>query len=246
MELQPFYSHNINKYNNELKLEERIKLASCSQWYENRDDNKNIIPFKVSKNCLIHMFQKINSEKNIENVLSKFSQNIEYIEFLTAEHGMMACKIIMARLHGVDVDNIIENFKTIIDSKDIKQLGRNIPNFELWGDDWVKYGVFLVSLINVFKFRDLNGLPNKGFLVEASKYDKIWGIGFSEENMNENKNEWGKNLLGIALESAKQFDGLKVYSFETICEPTFTLFFIDELWAEVERNIRQWELILNE
>jgi len=37
-------------------------------------------------------------------------------------------------------------------------------------------------------------------LYEASKYDKIWGIGYyANEAINTNKNKYGRNLLGKAL-----------------------------------------------
>ena len=36
-------------------------------------------------------------------------------------------------------------------------------------------------------------------LVEASPYDKIWGIGFNKSNALVNKSKWGQNLLGKVL-----------------------------------------------
>jgi ribA/ribD-fused uncharacterized protein len=43
-------------------------------------------------------------------------------------------------------------------------------------------------------------LENKGkTFVEASPYDKIWGIGYDVENAIENLNDWGQNLLGKIL-----------------------------------------------
>jgi ribA/ribD-fused uncharacterized protein len=36
-------------------------------------------------------------------------------------------------------------------------------------------------------------------LVEASPFDRIWGIGFKEEDAEENRERWGENLLGRAL-----------------------------------------------
>jgi ribA/ribD-fused uncharacterized protein len=49
------------------------------------------------------------------------------------------------------------------------------------------------------KIRDI--LLNTGDLelVEASPYDRIWGIGFKEEDAEANRNKWGANLLGKAL-----------------------------------------------
>lgn len=36
-------------------------------------------------------------------------------------------------------------------------------------------------------------------LVEASPYDKIWGVGYSAANAAANEGNWGENLLGKAL-----------------------------------------------
>jgi ribA/ribD-fused uncharacterized protein len=36
-------------------------------------------------------------------------------------------------------------------------------------------------------------------LVEASPVDRIWGIGFKEEDAERNRKRWGQNLLGKAL-----------------------------------------------
>ena len=35
--------------------------------------------------------------------------------------------------------------------------------------------------------------------MQASPYDKIWGIGFKKENADKNRKNWGLNLLGKAL-----------------------------------------------
>jgi ribA/ribD-fused uncharacterized protein len=36
-------------------------------------------------------------------------------------------------------------------------------------------------------------------LVEASPYDRIWGIGFAERDAEGSRHWWGQNLLGKAL-----------------------------------------------
>ena len=36
-------------------------------------------------------------------------------------------------------------------------------------------------------------------LVEASPYDKIWGIGFNKSDALTSKAKWGQNLLGKVL-----------------------------------------------
>ncbi|KAJ9664962.1 hypothetical protein H2201_005014 [Coniosporium apollinis] len=36
-------------------------------------------------------------------------------------------------------------------------------------------------------------------LVEASPFDRIWGVGFGANNAGKNRDKWGENLLGKAL-----------------------------------------------
>jgi ribA/ribD-fused uncharacterized protein len=36
-------------------------------------------------------------------------------------------------------------------------------------------------------------------LVEASPFDRIWGLGFAEKDAQRNRHRWGQNLLGRAL-----------------------------------------------
>ena len=36
-------------------------------------------------------------------------------------------------------------------------------------------------------------------LVEASPYDRIWGVGYGAANAEDNRENWGENLLGKAL-----------------------------------------------
>lgn len=88
--------------------------------------------------------------------------------------------------------------------KEIKALGREVKNFDdkIWGN--VRFDVVFMG--NLYKFTQNPELKEallntKGILVEASPYDKIWGIGLSEADARKTSPEsWpGKNLLGVAL-----------------------------------------------
>lgn len=90
------------------------------------------------------------------------------------------------------------------DPSKIKQLGRRVKNFDevLWSlvkFDIVRKGNYLRFTQNpkskeeLLKYIDYE-------LVEASPYDKIWGIGMGENDKEIlNVEKWGLNLLGIAL-----------------------------------------------
>lgn len=86
----------------------------------------------------------------------------------------------------------------------IKQYGRMVKNYDenLWNE--IRYEVMVDGLRLKFGQNPqlkqlLIGTGNKT-LYEASKYDKIWGIGFSPvDAINTNPQLFGRNLLGQAL-----------------------------------------------
>jgi ribA/ribD-fused uncharacterized protein len=87
--------------------------------------------------------------------------------------------------------------------KKIKEYGRKVKNFneDLW--NLHKYKIMLDA--NYHKYSQnpqlLQMLLNSkdSILVEASPFDRIWGIGYNKKNALENKNNWGQNLLGKVL-----------------------------------------------
>ncbi|MGG7470084.1 NADAR family protein [Chryseobacterium arthrosphaerae] len=129
---------------------------------------------------------------------SKFEE--DGVLYKTAEHYMMAEK---ARLF-----NDYEIAEEILQAKtpnQAKSLGRKVKNFDaqLWDEhkyEMVKKGNLLKFSQNQ-KIRKFLLSTGKKILVEASPYDKIWGIGMLEtDHRAENPLLWnGENLLGFAL-----------------------------------------------
>ncbi|KAF9648121.1 DUF1768-domain-containing protein [Thelephora ganbajun] len=123
--------------------------------------------------------------------------------FPTAEHWMMACKA--ALFSDTTILELIleENTKPNTDAKYIKALGRRISPFD--EKTWVEHREEIVYLGNLYKFGQDEGLrktlleTGDLILVEASPYDRIWGIGFKEDKAMKEKEKWGLNLLGKAL-----------------------------------------------
>lgn len=87
--------------------------------------------------------------------------------------------------------------------KEQKKLGRQVKNYDdaKWSAvryDLVKLGVKEKFLQNPLLKAEL--LKYKEYiLVEASPYDKIWGVGYDEANALNNIDNWGMNLLGKML-----------------------------------------------
>lgn len=90
-----------------------------------------------------------------------------------------------------------------LDPKSAKNFGRSIKRFNdsIW-DNW-KQHVMFIALREKFTQNTLlmNALASTApdMLVEASKYDRIWGIGYSITDAEKNKHKWGTNLLGKLL-----------------------------------------------
>ena len=138
----------------------------------------------------------------INSIVLKDSLKIELDslgrEFNCAEQAMMFFKALLFEDY--------ESCEAIIKSKDPreqKSLGRKIKNFnsEIW--DLVKFEI--VKNINFHKFNQNDSLKKQlleedcEIFVEASPYDKIWGIGYAEDSAMGNQANWGENLLGKIL-----------------------------------------------
>eukprot|EP00808_Paulinella_micropora_P022444 g75123.t1 len=125
---------------------------------------------------------------------------VDGLRYTCAEQWMMAEK---ARLFGDE-----KNRKAVLatnDPKKQKGLGRKVQGFD--PAVWEKHREEIVYQGNLHKFHQnpklhdaLDGTGNK-VLVEASPYDRIWGIGMlSSDPRAINMKQWeGLNLLGIAL-----------------------------------------------
>jgi ribA/ribD-fused uncharacterized protein len=87
--------------------------------------------------------------------------------------------------------------------KEIKALGRQVKNFnvKVWDDckrQIVQNGLY--ARFTQDKEAKAELLKYKGkIFVEASPYDRIWGIGYTKEDAINNLENWGENLLGKIL-----------------------------------------------
>lgn len=157
---------------------------------ENINEENGFVLFWRPIGSFGYMSQWYSSEFSEDNVIYK-----------TAEHYMMAQK---AKLFRDDY-----YFNKIIEEDNpanVKKFGRKIAGFdpEKWNEN--KYDI--VKNGNLLKFSQNSELKNlltentrNAILVEASPYDRIWGIGLEEKDKRcLSVNEWqGENLLGFAL-----------------------------------------------
>jgi hypothetical protein len=117
-----------------------------------------------------------------------------------SEQYMMAEK---AKLFGDE--EVRELILASTDPKEQKELGRRVKNFDSakWEancKEIVYKGCYLKFTQNL-KLLDFMLETRGTLLVEASPYDKIWGIGLGEDDprIHDKRNWQGKNWLGIVL-----------------------------------------------
>lgn len=140
------------------------------------------------------------SEKGRQGVYSQWYPS-EFVEndlrFVNAEQYMMYRK---AKMFGD-----IMTARKILESRDpreIKDLGRQVQNFD--ESKWVMNRETIVIQGNYLKFSQDAELKKKILsdnyeFVEASPYDRVWGIGFAQRDALANRQSWGSNLLGKCL-----------------------------------------------
>ncbi|ROV91361.1 hypothetical protein VMCG_09678 [Cytospora schulzeri] len=94
-----------------------------------------------------------------------------------------------------------------------KELGRGVREFD--EDVWVRERYRIVEEATWLKVtRPVNDEEMKlralllgtgdRELVEASPFDRIWGVGFRAKDAGRNREQWGLNLLGKALMAIRE------------------------------------------
>ena len=84
-----------------------------------------------------------------------------------------------------------------------KKIGRSVQGYDdaIWNK--LKIPAMMAALHFKYavcpEFRDSLRSSGSLILVEASPYDRIWGIGFRESEALANIDKWGENLLGKCL-----------------------------------------------
>jgi ribA/ribD-fused uncharacterized protein len=90
---------------------------------------------------------------------------------------------------------------------EVKRLGRQVKNFdaEKWMNVCTKY-MYLVNLEKWKLMKDIILSTGDKILVEASPFDKIWGVGLAKDNNKilDDKNWLGLNLLGYVLMDVRE------------------------------------------
>lgn len=86
--------------------------------------------------------------------------------------------------------------------REVKKLGRLVKNYD--DAQWEKVRYDIMVKVNMWKFTQIRGFMDEllatgdKIIVEASPYDKIWGVGLLEDDplILDEKNWQGQNLLG--------------------------------------------------
>lgn len=132
------------------------------------------------------------------------------LAFWTAEHYMMYKKAELFSANSSKNKAIMADCLKANHPNYVKGLGRDVEAFDQ--EVWDKYKLSIVTKGNILKFSQNDHLmsilelhKNK-FIVEASPYDKIWGIGLHfDDDAVLDESKWnGENLLGIAIMNTRK------------------------------------------
>ena len=142
-----------------------------------------------------------------ENPLSNWHPaafTIKGIEFGNVEQFMMYCKAMLFKDEDT-ARKILSNS----DPKTVKALGRSVKGFDekIWvskREIYVEKGCLAKFSQNQDKM-DFLLMTEGTFLVEASPYDRIWGVGLAanDPKINDRESWRGLNLLGQVLERVR-------------------------------------------
>ena len=157
------------------------------------------------------MEDKVITDKHVLFWGSEFSNfypsvfTVNNIKFYNNEQYFMYQKAIFFG----DNETANEILKYGKNPKEAKKLGRLVANFDNSKWDAVRYDIMLTGLRHKFKsnprLKELLLSFGDRIFVEASPFDKIWGIGLSQNDINaDDEQKWkGQNLLGKALTQLK-------------------------------------------
>lgn len=128
------------------------------------------------------------------------------LHFETAEQFMMFAKAIL-----FEDEELAKEIAVTTDPKKAKALGRRVKGFDQ--QIWDEQKESIVYTANFYKFSQnkelrkfLLSFPDDVEFVEASPYDRIWGIGLKASDPRaQDKSQWlGENLLGKALTKTRK------------------------------------------
>lgn len=93
--------------------------------------------------------------------------------------------------------------------EEARKLGRLVKNYD--DADWEEVRVDYMKRAVTYKFHQnpelkkqlLDAKYDGKIFVEAAYYDRIWGIGFNENDALDHEDEWGRNELGKILTNVR-------------------------------------------
>ena len=127
------------------------------------------------------------------------------ISFENSEQAYMWEKCMFFGQEGMAEDVLFSK-----EPRECKSIGRSIPNFD--EAKWSEISFQVMRDVNLEKYRQhkdsLKFLKESGdkIIVEASPFDKIWGIGlhYDEEDVLDESKWKGQNLLGKVLMEVRE------------------------------------------
>ena len=158
------------------------------------------IQFSSTEQFMMYSKAKLFGNHDIAKEILAINERPLVQKFLSAE---------ITREEIIKDKNLTANWNTI--QKDVKAFGRKVKNYDdaVWSEK--RFNIVSVGVREKFSqnkdLKDILMSTGKTYMIEASGYDKIWGIGLFEYDAKKiSPDKWpGQNLLG------KVFDNLKIH-----------------------------------
>lgn len=151
-------------------------------------------------------FYGLNDEFSYMSNFYKVTFTENNIKYNCSEQYFMYYKCLMFEPDNEQLLNEILNTNS---ATVVKKLGRQVKNYDETKWNQHRYDIMKKALILKFtqnfniKEKLLSTKPKQ--LYEASKYDKIWGIGYyAEDAIKTDKSKYGSNLLGKCLMEVRE------------------------------------------
>ena len=149
----------------------------------------------------IYFYNLNNKFAYMSNFYATFFTDKDGIRYNCSEQYFMYAK---CKTFNPDNEHLLRDILKETSATKIKLYGRQVKNYDdsIWNEK--RYGIMLDALR--LKFNQNPSIKQKllltkgKILYEASKNDKIWGIGFYDADaITTDKSKFGTNLLGKAL-----------------------------------------------
>ncbi|KAI0521335.1 hypothetical protein F5B22DRAFT_634718 [Xylaria bambusicola] len=186
---------------------QEVATGYLSQWYSqpfrDRTDNSKI--YATAEHYMMHHKALLFDDEEIASAILEASSPRDVKELGRAVRGFDDAVWERERSRIVAEGNWCKFTLPVLDDAQTVQNKREEGKEEEEGGRVWKLGnTDAAETMQAPSFRDVLLATGTRELVEASPYDRIWGVGFAAKGAERNRSKWGLNLLGKCLMEVRE------------------------------------------